>query len=60
MSVKNILATLSQRVEEHPDKIAFAFRNKDSNEISYDEISYSDLDKKSSKVVWVKWGGGLT
>ena len=50
MSVKNILATLSQRVEEHPDKIAFAFRKKDSNEISYDEISYSDLDKKSSKV----------
>ena len=39
MSVKNILATLSHRVEEHPDKIAFAFRNKDSNEISYDEIS---------------------
>ncbi len=50
MSAENILATLSLRVEKHPDKTAFAFRKFDQGGLSYDEISYRDLDEKSSRV----------
>lgn len=43
----NILSLLSERAKSHPDKIAFAFRLKNSN--MYDEISFKELDLRSSR-----------
>ncbi|MBC95935.1 hypothetical protein CL649_03605 [bacterium] len=43
----NILSLLSERAKSHPDKIAFAFRLKNSN--MYNEISFKELDQRSSR-----------
>ena len=44
----NILSLLAEKSEKHPNKIAFAFHQNKTNE--YDEISFSELDSKSSRV----------
>lgn len=44
----NILSLLNDISEKNPDKIAFAFRHQKTNE--YDEITFRELDRKSSKV----------
>ena len=43
----NILSLLSERAKSHPNKIAFAFRLKNSN--MYNEISFKELDQRSSR-----------
>ena len=46
----NILSLLSERVISHPDKVAFAFRLNNSKQ--YEEISFKELDQKSSRVAF--------
>ena len=44
----NILSLLAEKAEIHPNKIAFAFLQNKTNE--YDQISFRELDIKSSRV----------
>lgn len=54
----NILSLLAEKSEKHPNKIAFAFHQNKSNE--YDEISFSELDSKSSRVAIFLSNNGFT
>ena len=54
----NILSLLAEKSEKHPNKIAFAFHQNKTNE--YDEISFSELDSKSSRVAIFLSNNGFT
>ena len=54
----NILSLLAEKSEKHPNKIAFAFHQNKTNE--YDEISFSELDSKSSRVAIFLSNKGFT
>jgi acyl-CoA synthetase (AMP-forming)/AMP-acid ligase II len=47
--LKNILSTISEKVLKNPDKIAFAFMKEDSPGEGYDQITFKELDEKSSR-----------
>ena len=54
----NILSLLAGKSEKHPNKIAFAFHQNKTNE--YDEISFSELESKSSRVAIFLSNNGFT
>ena len=53
----NILSLLYERAISHPDKIAFAFRLNNSKK--YKEISFKELDQKSSRVAFYLENNGF-
>ena len=52
----NFISLLSEKTRSHPDKIAFAFRQNNSN--YYDQISFKELDHKSNRAaIYLKNNG---
>ena len=47
--MKNILSSLAEKADENPDKIAFIFPKKDTLEADYDQITFKELEEKSSR-----------
>ena len=47
--MKNILSSISEKALKNPDKIAFAFMKEDSPDEGYNQISFKELDEKSSR-----------
>ena len=47
--MKNILFDLAEMTKKHPNKIAFIFLNKDPKSTEVNQISFKELDEKSSR-----------
>ena len=47
--MKNILFDLAEMTKKHPNKTAFIFLSKDSKSTEVNQISFKELDEKSSR-----------
>ena len=47
--MKNILFDLAEKAKKTPNKAAFIFVNKNSNSTEINQISFKELDEKSSR-----------
>ena len=57
--MKNILSSLAEKADENPDKIAFIFPKKDTLEADYDQITFKELEEKSSRAANFLWRHGF-
>lgn len=57
--LKNILSSLAEKADENPDKIAFIFPKKDTLEADYDQITFKELEEKSSRAANFLWRHGF-